>query len=94
MKEVLKERKSGCKAQWRVTSEREPAVGVIRTQWQAELSPAGKHAVWLVGTQRGEVINQDSYVAFCSANDKRRLVSDPKACIDSSYHTLQEDWNV
>lgn len=94
MREVLQKSKYGCRTQWRDTSEREPAVGVIRAQWQTELCSAREHAVWFVGTQCGEVINQDSYVAFCSANDKRRLAFDPKTCIDSSYHTLQEDWNV
>lgn len=94
MREVSQKNKPGCRTSWRLTSECEPAVSIIGAQWQTELSSAGEHTVWFIGAQCGEVVNQDSYVAFCSANDKRRLASDPKTCIDSSYHTLQEDWNV
>lgn len=94
MREVWEKSKPGWQTQWRVTSESEAAVSIIRAQWQTELCSAGKHSVWFVGALCGEVINQDSYVAFCSANDKRRLASDSKTCIDSSYDTLQEDWNV
>jgi hypothetical protein len=94
MREVLKNSKPGYRTWWRATSECEPAVGVIRAQWQTELHSAGKHSVWFVGAQCGEVINQDSNVAFCSTNNKGRLATDSKTGIDSSYHTLQEDWNV
>lgn len=55
----------------------EPGIGVVRPEGHAELHAAGEHPVRLVGAQSGEVIDEDTDVAFGATDNERGLAMNP-----------------
>ncbi len=67
---------------------REPAVGVVDAQVQAELCARGKHAVGFVCALGDEIVDQDRGIGFGAVENQRRLGLHLESCVDPRHNSL------
>src|SRR5258705_11040148 len=67
---------------------RQPLVGVIDSQVEAEFCPRRKHTVGLVGAFADEVVDENARVAFRASDDHRIHPAEAAGSVDAGDNSL------